>query len=44
MSAHVKAVFDNDKLAIPHASDEPLFTAAAVVDPLPTAFKVTVTF
>jgi hypothetical protein len=39
----VKAVWLSDKLTL-QASEEPLFTAAAVVLPLPAASKVTVTF
>jgi hypothetical protein len=43
-SLHTNAVWLNAKLAIPHASEEPLFTAAVVVLPLPVASNCTVTF
>ena len=43
-SAQVKVVRLSDRLAIPQASLLPLFTAAAVVLPLPVASRVTVTF
>jgi ABC-type maltose transport system permease subunit len=42
-SEQLNAVWLNTMLAIPHASDEPLFTAVAVVLPLPDAFNCTVT-
>jgi hypothetical protein len=41
--AQVKAVCDKLKDAIPQLSDEPLLTAAAVVDPFPVASRFTVT-
>ena len=41
--AQVNVVVDRESDAIPHASDEPLFTAAAVVVPFPEASKLTVT-
>ena len=43
-SAHVKSASERTKEAIPHASDEPLFTNAAVVEPRPFTSKVTFTF
>jgi hypothetical protein len=42
--AQLKAVFDKVLLKIPHASDEPLFTKAAVVEALPVASSQIVTF
>ena len=42
--AQVKAVWLKPRVAMPHASVEPLFTAAAVVEALPLVSKMTVTF
>ena len=42
-SLHTNAVWLNDKLAIPQASDEPLFTSSAVVEPFPVLSNCTVT-
>ena len=42
-SEQTKSVCDNTTEAIPQASDEPLSTAAAVVEPLPVAPNCTVT-
>ena len=42
-SVHVKSVSERTNDAIPQLSFEPLFTAAAEVDPFPVASRFTVT-
>ena len=44
MLAQLKFVFDSASVRIPHASFDPLFTAAGVVVPAPRVFSCTVTF